>query len=79
MTGQKAMGWVDEMRRQGLHDHLNVKDGMGQTPELSLGSSGQSQSALDPDMQSRMGKWAHPRIIAQIFIWVHWASWVGYY
>lgn len=73
------MEWVDEMRRQGLHDHLNVKNGMGQAPKLSLGSSGQSQPALDPDVQGRMGKWAHPRLIAQIFMWVHWACWVGYY
>lgn len=38
----------------------NVKNGMGHAPELSLGSSGQSQPALDPDVQGRMGNWAHP-------------------
>lgn len=45
MTSQEAIR-VGEVRRQGLHDRLSVKEATKQAPELSLGSSGQSQACL---------------------------------
>lgn len=81
MTGLEPHG-VGEVRRQGLHRRLSVKDRLELAPELSLGCRGQSQTCpgsgyarLDLEaweaeshlfLLSSRGQ--HSRLTAQIFI-----------